>query len=186
MWTDTWVSARIRMTLTPWGENLWVTLLTILAPTSSAALSRAVDALRRRKTATIYLAFADKPPLEMLEVHRTITGMGMFIRELIPRFNTYEGAEMFANTTFMARLATTEETKPTITGVFEGKMYTGEIRPTRRTYRCRCGEEIVVGVGGAYETVEELKSAGCPKCGGKEGFSLRRRERLGREPKEAG
>jgi hypothetical protein len=141
-------------------------------------LSRAIDALRRRKTASVYLCFADKPPLEMLEVHRAITGMGLFVRELIPRFNLYEGAEMFGNTTFMARLATTEETSPVITGVFEGKMYTGEVRPTRRIYRCRCGEKIKVGAGTAYQTIEELKSSGCPRCGSRAGFRLQSRRRL--------
>jgi len=141
-------------------------------------LSRGVDALRRRKTASVYLCFADKPPLEMLEVHRAITGMGLFVRELIPRFNLYEGAEMFGNTTFMARLATTEETTPVITGVFEGKMYTGEVRPTRRIYRCRCGEKIKVGEGTAYQTIEELKSSGCPRCGSRAGFRLQSRRRL--------
>jgi predicted methyltransferase len=145
-------------------------------------LSRGVDALRGRKTASVYLCFADKPPLEMLEVHRAITSMGLFVRELIPRFNLYEGAEMFGNTTFMARLATTEETRPAVTGVFKGKIYTGDVRPTRRIYRCRCGERIRVGVGGAFETIEALKSSGCPRCGRKEGFRLRRRVRLKEDP----
>lgn len=142
-------------------------------------LSRGVEALRERKTATVYLAFADKPPAEMLEVHKSITEMGLFVRELIPRFNAYEGAEMFANTTFMARLATTDGARPVVTGVFRGRMYTGEVSPTVRVYRCRCGEKIDVGVGRAYGTVEELKSRGCPRCGGTEGFRRLRRTRLG-------
>jgi len=142
-------------------------------------LSRAIEALKPRKTASIYAAFADKPPLEMLEVHREITGMGMFVRELIPRFNEYEGAEIFANTTSMMRLTTTEATKPAITGVFQGKMYTGEVRPTMRVYRCRCGERIEVGTGRGYTTVEELKARGCPSCGSHEGFRLQRRVRTG-------
>lgn len=146
-------------------------------------VSRGVDALRGRKTASIYLCFADKPPLEMLEVHRSITEMGLFVRELIPRFNLYEGAEMFGNTTFMARLATTEETRPLVTGVFEGKIYTGDVRPTRRTYKCRCGERISVGAGEAFETIEALKSSGCPRCGRGVGFRLVRRVRLMEDPR---
>ena len=142
-------------------------------------LSRAIEALKPRKTASIYAAFADKPPLEMLEVHREITGMGMFVRELIPRFNEYKGAEIFANTTSMMKFTTTEATKPAITGVFQGKMYTGEVRPTIRVYRCRCGERIEVGTGRGYTTVEELKARGCPSCGSHEGFRLQRRVRTG-------
>lgn len=146
-------------------------------------VSRGIDALRGRKTASVYLCFADKPPLEMLEVHRAITEMGLFVRELIPRFNLYEGAEIFGNTTFMARLATTEETRPLVTGFFEGKIYTGDVRPTRRTYRCRCGERISVGAGEAFETIEALKSSGCPRCGRGAGFRLLRRVRLTEGPR---
>lgn len=141
-------------------------------------LSRGVQALRRRKTASVYLAFADKPPLEMLEVHGAILGMGLYVEELIPRFNEYEGAEIFANTSFLAKLKATEEAEPAIRGAFQGEIYTGEVRPTLRIYRCRCGEEIEVGVGKDYLTVEELKSRGCPGCGRGEGFRLRKRVQL--------
>ncbi len=138
-------------------------------------ISRCIDALKVRKTASVYLAFADKSPLEMLEVHRAIAQMGLFIRELIPRFNTYEGAEMFANTTFIAKLSTTKETRAAITGVFTGKMYTGEVRPTVRIYRCKCGQKVKVGVGRSFSTIGELKSRGCPHCGSVDGFRLQKR-----------
>ena len=141
-------------------------------------LSRGIEALRSLKMSTVYLSFADKPPLEMLRVHRAIAGMGVFVRELIPRFNEYVGAEMFANITSMMRLSTTEDAEPSVKGVFDGAMYTGEVNPTVRVYRCRCGAEVRVGAGEAYKTVEELKERGCPDCGAPEGFSLRRRVKL--------
>ena len=141
-------------------------------------LSRGIEALRSLKMSTVYLSFADKPPLEMLEVHRAISGMGVFVRELIPRFNEYVGAEMFANITSMMRLSTTEDAEPAVKGVFDGALYTGEVSPTVRVYRCRCGAEVRVGAGEAYATVEELKERGCPSCGAHEGFSLRRRVKL--------
>jgi predicted methyltransferase len=141
-------------------------------------LSRGIEALRSLKMSTIYLSFADKPPLEMLGVHRAITGMGVFVRELIPRFNEYVGAEMFANITSMMRLSTTDDAEPAVKGVYEGAMYTGEVNPTVRVYRCRCGTEIRVGAGETYGTVEELKERGCPSCRAHEGFRLRRRVKL--------
>jgi len=141
-------------------------------------LSRGIEALRSLKMSTVYLSFADKSPLEMLEVHRAITGMGVFVRELIPRFNEYVGAEMFANITSMMRLSTTEDAEPAVKGVYEGAMYTGEVNPTVRVYRCRCGAETRVGARETYGTVEELKERGCPSCGAHEGFSLRRRVKL--------
>ena len=140
-------------------------------------LSRGIQALRWRKTSTAYLAYPDKPPLEMLEAHGAINWMGLFVDELIPRFNMYIGAEILGNTTSMFRLVVTGEARPVITGQFHGGIYTGELRPTTRVYRCRCGEEIEVGSTKELTTVEELKSRGCPSCGMKEGFRLVERKR---------
>ncbi|MGD2201086.1 MAG: bis-aminopropyl spermidine synthase family protein [Candidatus Bathyarchaeota archaeon] len=139
-------------------------------------LSRGVQALRGRKVSRAYLAYPDKPPLEMLEAHAAIVGMGLYIDELIPRFNRYEGAEILANTTNLLRLTVTEKAQPAVVGVFRGELYTGELRPTVRTYGCRgCGREIEVGENLGYNTIEELKGEGCPGCGSKEGFRLSRK-----------
>lgn len=140
-------------------------------------LSRGIQALRWRKTSTAYLAYPDKPPLEMLEAHGAINWMGLYVDELIPRFNMYIGAEILGNTTSMFRLVVTGEARPIITGPFRGGIYTGELRPTTRVYRCRCGEAIDVGSTKKFTTVEELKSRGCPSCGKKEGFRLAERRR---------
>jgi len=135
-------------------------------------LSRGIEALRKRRCASIYLAFAHKPPKEMLSLQAAINEMGLYIREMIPRFNRYEGAEMFANTTFLAKLETTEVTRPSITGPFDGKIYTGEASPSIRIYRCQCGHTISVGFGEKFRTIEDLKARRCPRCGRKRGFRL--------------
>jgi len=141
-------------------------------------VSRGIEAIRKRKCASIYLSFAHKPPEEMLNLQVAINEMGLFIQEMIPRFNRYEGAGMFANTTFLAKLGTTETTHPSITGPFDGKIYTGESSPTIRTYKCKCGYTLDVGVGKEFRTVEDLKAQGCPRCGRKKGFKIIRRRIL--------
>lgn len=141
-------------------------------------LSRGIQALMWRKTSTAYLAYSDKPPLEMLEVHGAINWMGLYVDELIPRFNMYIGAEILGNTTSMFRLVVTGEARPVITGQFHGGIYTGELRRTTRVYRCRCGETIEVGSTKELTTIEELKTRGCPSCGIKEGFRLVERKRV--------
>ena len=141
-------------------------------------LSRGIEALRPRKTASAYFAFADKPPLEMLDVHRVILKAGLYVEELIPRFNFYEGAEILANTTFLAKLRVTEEAKSTVSGAYEGGLYTGEIKPTVRTYRCRCGRRIQVGYSQRIKTIEDLKAEGCPECGSNAGFRLQERRKI--------
>jgi len=141
-------------------------------------VSRGIEALRKRKCASIYLSFAHKPPEEILSLQDAINEMGLFIQALIPRFNRYEGAEMFANTTFLAKLVTTKTTHPLIIGTFDGKIYTGEFSPTIRTYRCKCGCTINIGADKEFRTIEDLKIHGCPRCGRKKGFRIIRREFL--------
>ncbi|MCW4052790.1 MAG: GNAT family N-acetyltransferase [Candidatus Bathyarchaeota archaeon] len=140
--------------------------------------SRAVSALKPRKGAIIYLAYAHQPPEKTLVIDRTLFNMGLAIVEQIPNFNTYEGAEIFANTTFLARVQTTGKTRPLITSTYSEKIYTGEITQTRRKYRCYCGEEIDVGALESFHTIQELKLRGCPKCGKAKGFNLVERQKL--------
>ncbi len=141
-------------------------------------ISRGVTALQQREGASIYLAFAHQPPKKMLAMQKVLGAMGLSIVEQIPRFNVYEGAEMFANTTFLARLETTENTKPLVTEAYDGKLYTGEITQTVRTYQCHCSEQINVGATEPLKTVEELKEKSCPKCGRTRGFRLISKRKL--------
>jgi predicted methyltransferase/ribosomal protein S18 acetylase RimI-like enzyme len=148
------------------------------APGLTLFLSRGLTALRQRGGASVYLAHAHQPPLKMLVMQKTLNAMGLAVGELIPRFNLYEGAEMFANTTFLARLETTAKSKPLIVGLFDGKLYTGEVTQTVRVYQCECGRQISVGATETYKTIEELKRRGCPECGRLKGFTLMSRRKL--------
>jgi len=141
-------------------------------------ISRGIMALQRRKGASIFLAFAHQNPKKMLVIQKALSAMGLAIVEQVPRFNIYEGAEMFANTTSLAYLETTEKTKPLVTGAFSNKLYTGEITQTIRTYRCRCGEQVKVGATETFRTVEKLKTRGCPKCKKTKGFKLIKKQKL--------
>ena len=147
-------------------------------PGLSLFLSRGITALRQRKGASIYLAYAHQSPRRMLSVQKTLSAMGLVVSELIPRFNTYEGAEMLANTTSLVRLETSEKSKPLITEAYDGKLYTGEIMATIRVYQCGCGEQTSVGRTELCKTIEELKIKGCPKCGKHKGFRLMSRKKL--------
>jgi predicted methyltransferase/ribosomal protein S18 acetylase RimI-like enzyme len=141
-------------------------------------VSRGIMALQRRKGASVYLAFAHQSPKKMLATQKTLNAMELTLVAQIPRFNIYEGAEMFANTTLLAHLETTEKTKPLVPEAFGSKLYTGEITKTIRTYQCRCGEQAKVGATEAFKTVEELKMRGCPKCGKTKGFKLMKKQKL--------
>jgi len=138
-------------------------------------LSRAIQALKPEANRRIYLAFAHRPPKETKALQNIILESGLVFTQLLPGFNLYEGAEMHGNISSMAILTTTEETKAPVQTSFQGKIYTGELNPTIRTYRCRNNHEIPIGRTEEIHTIEELKEQGCPICGSKEQFTLIKR-----------
>ena len=134
-------------------------------------LSRAIQALKTSSGKKIYLAFAHRAPNELLEIQKVILEHNLAIQQIIPGFNLYDGAELHANTTFLAILITTDETKAVIVDEYSEKIYTGEINPTIREYTCKNNHIITVGKDQTIKTIEELKEVGCPKCGNKESFT---------------
>lgn len=130
-------------------------------------LSRGIDALGKEGIA--YLSYSHKPINEWLLVQKAITDMGFVISELIPNFNYYEGSEIIANTTFIARLIG-RDLKPVI-GDIEN-IYTGLVKPVVRYYKClKCGK--VYKVGKDIKKIEDLVCS----CGGKK-FKMIKREKI--------
>ncbi len=128
-------------------------------------LSRGISALKQRSGLPIFLSFAHKSPEVALTMQRELVRMGLMVKEIIPHFNEYEGAEMIGNRGQMIILKTTEQTTPDIIAAFEDALYTGEVKRTQRTYRCKqCGAKVLVGVQGELATIEELKNRGCAVC----------------------
>lgn len=141
-------------------------------------LSRAIEILKKESGKKIYLAYAHRPPVHQLKVQRIINELGLAITQLIPGFNLYEGAEMHANTTYLAVLSTSENTNSSIKGDYFEKIYTGEINPTKRIYKCSENHLITIGITESIASIEELKTQGCPICGSKKEFILITREKI--------
>lgn len=132
----------------------------------SLFVSRGISALRKRKGLPIFLSFAHKSPDYMFTMQREFLRMGVTTSATMPRFNEYEGAEIIANRSQMIILKTTERTIPECSGTFEDALYTGEVRQTMRTYKCKqCGNKITVGCQCDIATIEQLKHRGCHSCG---------------------
>jgi hypothetical protein len=107
--------------------------------------------------------------------------MGLAIQQIVPNFNEYVGAGVLAGVSDLYVLAVTEGASPLIEGDYDGSIYTGQLRPTLRTYVCtNCGTQVTVGgeAGGRFATVEKLKDAGCPTCSAHT-FRLVSRRRIG-------
>ena len=132
----------------------------------SLFVSRGISALRKRKGLPIFLSFAHKSPDYMFTMQREFLRMGVTTTATLPRFNEYEGAEIIANRSQMIILKTTERTIPECSGSFVDALYTGEVRQTIRTYKCKqCGNKITVGCRCEMATIEQLKHRGCHSCG---------------------
>jgi DNA-directed RNA polymerase subunit RPC12/RpoP len=87
---------------------------------------------------------------------------------MVPNFNEYVGAGVLAGVSDLYVLSATPNSEPLVTGEFDQPLYTGQVRPTIRTYVCMsCGTQYEVGgeAGGQFATIEVLKEQGCPSCG---------------------
>ncbi|MBN1412911.1 MAG: bis-aminopropyl spermidine synthase family protein [Spirochaetales bacterium] len=140
-------------------------------------LSRAYTALKNRNQGTVFVSYAHRGPLISLDMYKSILELGLVPVEIIPRFNTYEGAGIFGNTSQMIVLLSTGTSGAEPDKQESGLIYTGDIKKTIRFYQCRsCKMKIRVGQEQEYTTIEILKSSGCPQCGAGT-FSLLERKR---------
>ncbi|MCF2140379.1 MAG: bis-aminopropyl spermidine synthase family protein [Candidatus Lokiarchaeota archaeon] len=162
-------------------------------------ISRAIELLNPNSGREIYLSFAHRSPEEMLQMQELFTKWGLVIAEIYPRFNYYEGAQIFGNITQLYRLVTTKQTLilkkasrklnslvaedsqqvknilkfVKADEIWTKPIYTGEISPSNRSYFCKsCKKSILVGVNSEISTIEELKLKGCPFCGSHGSFEL--------------
>lgn len=131
-------------------------------------ISRGIEGLGEGTGKPVFLSYADLGADDRLALHRRLAAMGLAVLAVQPAFNRYEGASILGSVGQFMQLTTTAETcslAPDDRHV--QPIYTGEIRPRSRLYRCRsCGLEISVGTGASVQTIERLKETGCPSCGG--------------------
>jgi predicted methyltransferase len=140
--------------------------------------ARAVSALRPGADGRLLLSFAAKDPDTALALDRLLVEQGLSTRALHRGFNEYVGAGILGGVSDLRELGATADTKPAIAGAYEGDLYTGESAPRTRRYRCMaCDAVHVVGSDEAWETIQELKAAGCPACGETRFQPLARAER---------
>ncbi len=129
-------------------------------------LSRAIEIMKNETGLNIFLSFEHKSQDDMLRIEILLYNMGLAISEIFLGFNKYEGAEILGGEGQFIILKTTNSTKSMIKGFFEELIYTGEIKRTKRKYKCKnCNKEYWIGIEENYKTIEQLKEKGCEKCG---------------------
>ena len=130
-------------------------------------LSRAATALRPGLGGQVLLCFGPKPPHETTALQRLITGMGFAVHRLVRNFNEYLGAGVLSGASHLYHLVGGSGVAPTVSGDFEGALYTGDLRRAGRSYHCQaCAARLLVGAGERWATIRDLQRQGCPRCGG--------------------
>ncbi len=130
-------------------------------------LSRALEALRPGNGRDIFLSYAPRDPEGQWALLRECVEMGLAPYSVTPDFNRYVGTGTLGGSGQLLHLRTTSEVRPAVSGRYTGPLYTMEVHPTLRLYRCTaCGSVYRVGPEGDFPTIERLKVHGCPRCGG--------------------
>ena len=131
-------------------------------------LSRGAAALGPGPGGQAFLCFGARPPDEAARLQGAIADMGFAIHDLVRNFNEYLGAGVLAGASHLYHLVAGSRLSPSVGGRYEAALYTGDMRPPRRTYACgTCGAHLPVGAGERWRTVEELRGQGCPRCAGR-------------------
>lgn len=91
-------------------------------------LSRGIEALKKNKGQTIFLSFSHKSLAFNYEMQKIFMEMGLIIAEILPSFNTYEGAGIIGNKGQLIILTTTTTTKGLISTTFNNPIYTREVK----------------------------------------------------------
>jgi hypothetical protein len=133
-------------------------------PGARLFLGRGTEALRG--DGACYFSFTQWPATQLAELQQLFLDLGFAIRAVHPGFNRYLGAGVLGNVGDLIDLAQVRVPDADLPA-WDAPLYTAEINPRTRIYVCAaCGAETTLGEDGAPTTIEALKGAGCPRCGG--------------------
>lgn len=129
-------------------------------------LTRGREALAAGSSGRCLLSFAQWPARQMLQLQQVFLTLGLAVQTVRPGFNHYAGATVLGNTGQLIELIAVDPAASDMPA-WDGPLYTADINPRLRAYVCTaCGAATTLGQGGAPETIEALKTAGCRICGG--------------------
>jgi predicted methyltransferase len=128
-------------------------------------LLRARQALHDEGGTLGFLSYAQQSGLEQYALNQVLHETGFATTAMHPNFNMYQGAAILGSIGQMIEL--TGVGKPERPGErYDGALYSAEVRPRTRRYRCRSCNTVYTLGKDAPATIEALKGAGCRVCGG--------------------
>lgn len=129
-------------------------------------LTRAVEGLRSGPGALGYLSYGQPATADQFALLSAIQSLGFAVTAMHRDFNTYEGASILGSIGQMIELEGLFAEPVRQPERHSGILYTAEKATRKRSYRCKgCGTRVSLGERGGPNTIEALKSAGCPSCG---------------------
>ena len=75
----------------------------------SLFIARGIEALKPGVGRQCFLSYGSKNPSDSVKVYSSIVSMGLAIQEVIPQFNRYVGAQMYAGVSNMIRCITSQD-----------------------------------------------------------------------------
>jgi S-adenosylmethionine decarboxylase proenzyme len=133
----------------------------------SLFLSRGIGGLKKERGLKVFLSFGQKPNEELFRLQEVLLAHGLAMTGIHEGFNRYEGASLLGNVSQLMELVTTDHTKAVIPASMANweKIYTADMRPAGREYRCRACKKILE-TGKRGRAIEAYQEEGCPGCGG--------------------
>ena len=75
----------------------------------------------------VFFSFGSRRPEASFRVQQAMLEMGFAIRRLVRDFNEYVGAGVLGGTSHLYHLVLTSEARPSVTGRFDGPLYTSQL-----------------------------------------------------------
>ena len=98
-------------------------------------VSRGLEGLKDDQGQQMFISFAHKGWNEMIRIHKSAISMGLLIREIIPGFNRYEGAQILAGSSQLIHALTTPSARSSVRSVYEGQLYTSQVKKKEKRKR---------------------------------------------------
>ncbi len=128
-------------------------------------LSRAVEMLKWGTGRKIYLNLPRIMREDLLSIQKDILKMNLLIESVLPGFNKYQGNSLYSNQSDLYLISTCQTSRSIIaeSDIFNEDIYTFEVNPKIRYYRCTgCNKIFATGTGKL--SIEILKQSGCDVC----------------------
>lgn len=104
-------------------------------------------------------------PTALYQIQRNMVDRGACLMDIHPHFNEYKGASIHAHRSNLLVYEKIRSDYPPKESLSYTPFYTGDVRQPGGLYECTaCGTRYDIGPDSEYNTIYNLKQAGCNEC----------------------